>query len=154
MSSDLNDPQATHRRWVAIIHPEAPAKPAFGAPCNGCGLCCLAEPCPVGMLVSRKRHGTCVALRWVEGDTLSAGRATSGAGGASAYRCGLITAPHEHLPARLQQHWPALGRMLSSVLRRVAVRFISAGSGCDADLQVEPARPSAQATGSPAEPER
>lgn len=154
MPTDLSDTQPAHQRWVAIIHPEAPAKPAFGAPCNGCGLCCLAEPCPVGMLVSRKRHGACVALRWVEADTLSAGRMDRAVGGASAYRCGLITAPHEQLPAWLQQRWPALGRMLSSVLQRVAVRFISAGSGCDADLLVEPARPSAPATGSPAEPER
>ena len=49
---------------VIHIHPEAPTKPPEGAPCNGCGVCCLAEPCPVGMLVSRKRHGACVLLRW------------------------------------------------------------------------------------------
>ena len=37
--------------WQVVHwHPEAPPKPPEGAPCNGCGLCCLAEPCPLGML--------------------------------------------------------------------------------------------------------
>jgi len=43
-------------REVILIHPEAPAKPPLGAPCNGCGVCCLAEPCPVGVLVSRPAY--------------------------------------------------------------------------------------------------
>jgi hypothetical protein len=49
---------------VIRIEPLAPVKPATGSPCNGCGVCCLAEPCPLGMLVSRRRHGRCSALRW------------------------------------------------------------------------------------------
>jgi hypothetical protein len=49
---------------VIAIHPAAPPKPALGAPCNGCGVCCLAEPCPVGSVVSLKRLGACDALRW------------------------------------------------------------------------------------------
>jgi hypothetical protein len=152
MAKCLTAAEPPARQWVARIHPEAPAKPALGAPCNGCGLCCLVEPCPVGMLVSRKRHGACAALRWVSSDTTSADCAISGAGGAGAYRCGLIATPHEQLPVWLQRHLPALGRMLSNLLRRLAKRIISAGSGCDADLLVEPARPSAPTTGSPAEP--
>ena len=51
---------------LAHIHPNAPPQPALGAPCNGCGLCCLLEPCPLGMVLSRKRTGACVALRWSE----------------------------------------------------------------------------------------
>ena len=55
--------------WQVVHwHPEAPPKPPEGAPCNGCGLCCLAEPCPLGMLVSRRRTGACVALRWSAAD--------------------------------------------------------------------------------------
>ena len=53
---------------VVWLQPSAPPKPAEGAPCNGCGLCCLAEPCPLGMLVSRRRTGACVALRWRAAD--------------------------------------------------------------------------------------
>jgi hypothetical protein len=46
------------------IEPAAPRKPAPGAACNGCGVCCQAEPCPVGMIVSRRASGACRALRW------------------------------------------------------------------------------------------
>ena len=53
---------------VVWLQPSAPPKPAEGAPCNGCGLCCLAEPCPLGMLVSRRRTGACTALRWSDAD--------------------------------------------------------------------------------------
>ncbi|MFG6455372.1 hypothetical protein [Roseateles sp. BYS96W] len=49
---------------VIEIHPDAPAKPAVGAVCNGCGVCCLTEPCPLGMLLSRRLKGACTALQW------------------------------------------------------------------------------------------
>jgi hypothetical protein len=52
------------QQQVIQIHPLAALKPPMGAPCNGCGLCCLAEPCPVGVLLSRSRSGPCKALRW------------------------------------------------------------------------------------------
>ena len=93
---------------VIHIHPEAPPKPAVGQPCNGCGVCCLAEPCPVGMLVSGRRHGACKALRWVAPE--------------ARYRCGLLMAPGQGLWQRLWRRW--------------AARWISAGSGCDASIEV------------------
>lgn len=77
---------------VIPIQPEAPAKPAFGQACNGCGVCCLSEPCPLGMLVSRKRSGACSALRWDDGR----------------YRCGLA-AHRNRLVARLARRWIAAG---------------------------------------------
>ena len=61
------------------IHGEASPKPAWGAACNGCGVCCLAEPCPVGMLVSLRRRGACRALRWDPA--------------AARYCCGLMKVP-------------------------------------------------------------
>jgi hypothetical protein len=61
------------------IHAAAPAKPAWGAACNGCGICCLAEPCPAGALVSGRRTGACRALRWDAA--------------AARYRCGLMSVP-------------------------------------------------------------
>ena len=33
------------------ISPIAPEKPRFGQPCNGCGLCCAAEVCKIGLSV-------------------------------------------------------------------------------------------------------
>lgn len=46
------------------IHREAPPKPVFGAGCNGCGVCCAAEPCPLGVLVTGRLSGRCSALAW------------------------------------------------------------------------------------------
>lgn len=87
-----------------LIHPTAPPKPALGAPCNGCGLCCLLEPCPLGMLVSRKRTGACVLLRWSDAE----GR----------YLCGAMADAPRGWWGRLRQ--------------RLARRWIAAGVRCDA----------------------
>lgn len=103
------------KHQVIHIHIEAPAKPEFGAPCNGCGVCCLAEPCPLGQVISRKRHGACDALRW-DGDL-------------RAYRCGAITDAAGVLGPR----W----RWAAPVLQKLASRWIAAGVGCDATLQSE-----------------
>ena len=93
---------------MRIIHiePDAPLKPAPGAPCNGCGVCCLAEPCPIGMLVSMKRSGACTALRWD--------------GATRRYTCGMLDDAHR--PAWLPRRW----------VRRI----IAAGIGCDCDIEV------------------
>ena len=99
------------------IHPEAPPKPALGAPCNGCGVCCLAEPCPVGMVVSLKRRGACRALVWSEAE--------------HQYRCGMLVHPSRYVG------WPTLrpDALLNRLIRRYARRMIAAGIGCDADLE-------------------
>ena len=97
---------------VVWLHPEAPAKPAEGAPCNGCGLCCLAEPCPLGMLVSRRRTGRCDALRFSEAQ--------------QRYVCGMVTDPGGVTGWR----HPGAVRVLSALARR----WIAAGVGCDARL--------------------
>lgn len=82
-------------RRVVLIQPEAPAKPAVGAPCNGCGLCCLSEPCPLGMVVSRRRAGACTALRWSEAE----GR----------YHCGVLAGARQPLWRWLVRRWIAAG---------------------------------------------
>jgi len=104
---------------VIHIHPEAPAKPALGAPCNGCGVCCLVAPCPVGVIVSRRRHGACKALVWSAPDRR--------------YFCGLLVVR----PGEQGAWWRRAGR---AVWLRWARRMISAGSGCDASLEVEAVR--------------
>ena len=95
---------------VILLEPAAPPKPRPGRPCNGCGVCCAAEPCPLGMLVSRRRHGACAALSWDE-----AGRR---------YRCGAVAEPR-----RFVRWLPA------ALARRLALRWISAGRGCDSTLE-------------------
>ena len=101
---------------IIRIHAEAPLKPAWGSASNGCGVCCLVEPCPVGMLVSRRRKGRCDALVWSDAS--------------ARYHCGLLTAPETFVrPA-----WLARG------VGRVAARLIAAGLGCDSDLALEDER--------------
>lgn len=95
-------------RQIIHIHPEAPAKPPVGQPCNGCGVCCLAEPCPIGMVISRRRHGACVALVWHDEE--------------KRYWCGVLQARTAGKPL-----W--LGRWVA--------RMIGAQQGCDATLEVE-----------------
>lgn len=104
------------RAQVIHIHPEAPAKPPEGQPCNGCGVCCLAEPCPVGVLVSRRTKGACKALVWSD----SAGR----------YRCGLL-GQDDGAGAGGR-----LGRAGRWLWRRWVRRVIAAGIGCDAGFEV------------------
>lgn len=103
---------------VIHIHPDAPPKPALGALCNGCGVYCLAEPCPLGCVISRSRHGACDALRWDEAGRL--------------YRCGAVSDPAGVLGPRWA--WAA------PWLQRLAKRWISAGTGCDASLQLSSPR--------------
>lgn len=96
---------------VIVLRAEAPAKPAAGQPCNGCGLCCLVEPCPLGQWVSRRRHGRCRALQWQPAE--------------SRYRCGLLSQPQRWLP-RWTARWPGWRD-------RWLRRWIASGIGCDAD---------------------
>jgi len=100
---------------VIQIHPDAPIQPKPGAPCNGCGVCCLAEPCPLGRLISRKRRGACDALRWSDAPPI--------------YRCGAIS----DAEAVLGPRW----RWAAPLLRRLARRWIAAGTGCDASLTTQ-----------------
>ncbi len=104
------------------IHPQAPGKVPEGTACNGCGVCCLFEPCPLGVVLSRTRTGACAALRWVE---------TSGK-----YRCGAIVAPVDTLASALPRGARWLAPLLAPLLRRWGLRWIAAGMGCDSSLEV------------------
>ncbi|TXT39029.1 MAG: hypothetical protein FD135_2459 [Comamonadaceae bacterium] len=111
-------------KFTITIHaqPLAPGKPAVGAPCNGCGVCCLMEPCPLGVVLSGRRVGACEALCWDEANHL--------------YRCGAITEPLPVLQKVLHPrlHWAAF--LLAWGLQRLAHRWVAAGVGCDCDVQV------------------
>lgn len=105
------------------MEPGAPSKPDLGEACNGCGVCCLAVPCPLGMVLSRRRRGACRAVQWMPQQRV--------------YRCGAMAGSldvaQRCLPAWLQP----LAPWLASLLRRIAPRWIAAGAGCDSSLEVE-----------------
>ena len=98
------------------LQPRAPAKPALGAPCNGCGACCALEPCPIGRLFFLRLRGPCPALLWQDEK--------------AAYGCGMVLAPGRFLP------W--LPHSLYSWASRSFARQIAAGRGCDADIEIDP----------------
>jgi hypothetical protein len=106
------------------LHPAAPRKPPEGAPCNGCGVCCTVQPCPLGMVLSRRRTGTCAALRW-DGPT-------------ALYRCGALAEPRTVVTEALGRRGAWLARPIAAVLKRLARRWIAAGQGCDSDWQPQP----------------
>ena len=99
---------------VILLQPAAPPKPALGTSCNGCGVCCAAEPCPLGQLLSRRRRGACAALQWKAVD--------------ARYHCGALADPGRWLRP-LPPAWA----------RTLARRWIAAGRGCDSDFDAQPA---------------
>lgn len=106
--------------WQTItLHRNAPPKPRPGEPCNGCGVCCAAEPCPIAALFLFQRRGRCRALVWQDEH--------------ARYVCGMVTSPESHsrlIPA-------SLGKLMGGFF----ASRISAGAGCDstAELDVEEA---------------
>ena len=99
---------------VIHIHALAPPKPAWGAACNGCGVCCLDQPCPLGMLLSRRSQGPCLALQW---------RAPE-----QRYVCGALLPQTPATGHGLARAWQALRQ-------RLVRRWIGAGAGCDCSLE-------------------
>lgn len=100
---------------IIHLHRLAPAKPAPGQPCNGCGVCCALETCPAARLRFLRRRGPCPALEWVDQ--------------AKIYRCGLLQRPAHYLGGL-----PAAAEGLA---RRLFARWIAAGQGCDCDAEAE-----------------
>ncbi len=96
-----------------VLHALAPAKPSAGAPCNGCGVCCSIAPCPLSGFLLGHRAGACPALTWQ----------------GLRYDCGLALAPARHL--RWLPDWA------EPFARRLALRWIAAGSGCDCTVEVD-----------------
>jgi len=92
-------------------------KPPYGTPCNGCGLCCQNEICPLGEIVFPRAQAPCPALV-VDGDR---------------YACGLITTPQTFRPLKASIYGV-------EELRAAAVIGVGAGIGCDAQLlgELEP----------------
>lgn len=91
------------------LHPLAPDKPDYGARCNGCGLCCAFEPCPVARIFLLQSSRKCRALLWQDD--------------AGSYVCGMVVCPDRYV------------RMIPRRWRECSGKFfasrIAAGTGCD-----------------------
>src|SRR5687767_1795756 len=88
-----------------------PEKPAYGSPCNSCGLCCRNEICPLGAIVFPRAFAPCPALER-DGDREV---------------CGLIANPSRYAPIRTSVYG-------NEVMSDAAAIGVGAGIGCDARL--------------------
>jgi len=102
------------KEQVIHLQRKAPSKPDEGQPCNGCGVCCVLETCPVARLRFRQVKGPCPALQWSETD--------------SRYHCGLLLRPGHYLG------W--LPGFFEPLAKRLFVRWIAAGKGCDCSAEI------------------
>jgi hypothetical protein len=100
---------------VIHLHAQGPRKPPEGEPCNGCGVCCALELCPVARLRFMHRFGQCPALTWSPEQVR--------------YHCGLLTNPSRWLPG--------IPKFAEASVQRLMARWISAGSGCDCEVEAQ-----------------
>jgi hypothetical protein len=99
------------KEQVILIRADSPAKPTLGATCNGCGVCCAAEPCPVSLAFLWPHQTPCKALVWSETD--------------KRYFCGMVIKPSKFLV------W--LPKFADKFASRLFKRWISANQACDSD---------------------
>lgn len=108
---DANDPRVFVGKRSMLER-----KPAHGAPCTRCGLCCVATICPLGRAVFKRSEGPCPALEQVEPHV---------------YACGLVANP-----ANYAKHvTDACGPLVASA---AAGMLVGSGDGCDARFNGEP----------------
>lgn len=98
---------------IIWLHRQAPAKPAMGLACNGCGVCCAASPCPVARVFLWRWRGACPALEWHTE--------------ASHYRCGMLLRPAHYLFLLPQVFSPWFSRRIR--------RWIAADVACDSEVE-------------------
>ena len=96
------------------INVKAPHKPALGQACNGCGVCCAAEPCPVSLALLWPHQAPCRALIWSETEYR--------------YLCGMVSHPSQFL------RW--LPSRFNLAASRLFKRWIAADTVCDADAEL------------------
>ena len=101
---------------IIMLHRHAPMKPNQGQPCNGCGACCVAEPCPVSLALLKQNQTQCRALEWHEAQ--------------NRYYCGMVISPSHYL------RW--LPKRLNRFASKAFMRWIAADQSCDFDAEVTP----------------
>ncbi len=97
--------------------PIGPAKPKIHSPCNGCGLCCVADACEIARawVPEAKPHAPCPALEFEGGR----------------FWCGMVRHPFKHSPAAAEFGMPeaVFGKEVSETLGGVGGRCDSGPVG-------------------------
>ena len=117
---DVPGKQKQRLIWLKV---EAPAKPLLGNTCNGCGVCCAAEPCPVARVFLWQWRGACRALVWSEAQ--------------QQYRCGMLLQPATYLRFLTASPQTWFARLFLRIFTRLVARWIAAGTACDSAAEVE-----------------
>ena len=100
---------------IITLHQQAPNKPDYGAKCNGCGVCCAAEPCPVAHLLLWQFNGSCRALQWHEDK--------------QRYQCGMVIEPYQYLRF--------IPKRLSPLISKWCAARIAMDIGCDSQVEID-----------------
>lgn len=93
---------------LPVIREIAPPKPARGSACNGCGVCCAAEVCAIGMAVMPDAQTPCPAMEFEHGR----------------FWCGLVRNLPKYAPMSND-----VGRIVSETFSRM----LGINMGCDSD---------------------
>lgn len=96
-------------------------KPVYGDPCNGCGICCIAQVCALGEALGDEKD--CKALIHNVDGTFS---------------CGLVVDPYRFISNESLAVWKTIDEMGGSdageqALRKSNAEALGAGKGCDSD---------------------
>lgn len=96
-----------------------PDKPSKGSDCNGCGVCCIAETCAVGLEAFGDSHQVCPALYWSENQ----------------FRCGLMQNPFSFISPEQKGEYlnPKIHQFGEKLSAEYYQYLIGANVGCDSE---------------------
>ncbi|WP_274644713.1 hypothetical protein [Pseudomonas serbica] len=104
-----------------IIHSVTLEKPVMGDPCNGCGVCCIAKVCEIGVELGDDVN--CKALM----------QSTDGS-----FECGMVVDPYRFMAEDELETWKAIDDIGKAhqgelALKKLHADMLGAGRGCDSD---------------------
>lgn len=104
-----------------LIHSVTLDKPIHGQPCNGCGICCIAKVCELGVTLGDEQN--CKAL------------VRSAEGG---FYCGMVADPYRYMDEADLSTWKGIDDLKGGAVGELALKamhaeMLGAGRGCDSD---------------------
>lgn len=102
----------TGKPIMRISREQGEKKPPHGAPCNNCGICCMAALCPLAKHLFGGELGPCPALLMDDGKS----------------QCGVVANPAAYINSEEPE----------AIMREYALEVIGARTGCDCRINGEP----------------